>query len=122
MNGIKPIPKRVPLTRSGKLLVSILQRKVIIAATDYIEKGAANKQDIEDINKLVSRIQGRLDRESIKLFPQSVLFQNFKITFIRPKRKRKQTLTVDASTRHQARKMIRDLYGKQTQIIQVHED
>ncbi len=115
--SIKPMPKRMPLTKSGRLLCAITQRLILKVSNDYIANGVVNREDLWHINSLIDRISKRLNRESEKLFPQSRIFQNFTVTFIKPNRKRKQIEVVAASTKRRAYKIIRQRYGKQTQII-----
>jgi hypothetical protein len=74
MKGIKRVPKRVPITKNGRLLVYVMQRLILKASNDYIQYGEAEESDLDNINKLIDRIQERLDRETQRMYEQGALF------------------------------------------------
>jgi hypothetical protein len=115
VNGIKPLPKRTPKSKSGRLLCSITQRLILIAASEYIATGSA--KNIKVINHNIDRIQKRLNKETKNKYPQAELFMNFSVTFIPANRKRKKTTVVTASTKRRAHKFIRMVWGKETKIL-----
>lgn len=113
----------MPMKKSGRMLVNVVLRRTMQLSTKWIESGRAdtrelNKDDlkeIKEINHLIDRIQGRINREN--LIPQFTLFINFTVTFIRPNKQRKQKVTIAASSRRRAYKIVRAMYGKKTTII-----
>jgi hypothetical protein len=114
---LKSIPKRYPKTKAGRLLVYTAQRLMFIVSKDYELYGTISDGAVKIINRLIDRIQGRLDRELEIMYPQVALFQNYTVTFIRPKRKRATTQRVSASDKQQAIRLIREQHGKTTKII-----
>jgi hypothetical protein len=110
------IPKRIPLSKSGRLLCHIMQRLILIASTDYVKNGKADPNDMNNIKKLTERIQSRLDKESQKKHQQCALFSNFNIKFRKPNRKRISQEVVVASSKREANKMIKAKYGHKTEI------
>jgi len=114
---IPEIPKRIPASKSGRLLVSTLQRLIFFASIEEQTDGAAKESTLRSIDQLVRRIQKRLTNETKKNFPQCEAFREFNVTFIKPKHKRASSEVISATSRVAANALIKRTYGKATKII-----
>lgn len=121
--------KRVPKSKSGRLLVIVrdriqdVLRKNIFDAASRAQARVVTTDDlfslpeVKTIEKLSRRIAKRLEREDKKSFQQPSLFNSFDVTFLRPNRKRPVTQTVCATTKRKANALIKQRYGQKTKII-----
>lgn len=117
-------PKRKPKSKSGRLLCVVrellrdkIKQEVIAAGRSVSVNDLFNHPETKKIESLSRRIARRLEREDRKRIQQTLMFGEFQVTFIKPKRKRPQTEIVSATTKRRANALIKKRYGKQTKII-----